>query len=224
MQLVLISTILYKILSVHNNIFKHIALLVIAYLVSQVLTNYTTISDIYGGGGKIFGGTYFFVFILGMTFYFYMDKISKKLQVIGLVISLCLLAIYEIVGELDKGFVNPPNDHTIAYSFIVFTILFGLYNLFGKFIRYLHIETLGRYSLYIFFYHLLFIDVYFKYLHSWIPSNGNLQYIVLILWGSILPILAVTIFRIVKNYLLKNEFIFNNSKAKLTIESKTTRR
>lgn len=40
----------------------------IIFFISSVTTNYTNIFDIYGGGGKVLGGTYLLLFYFGMVF------------------------------------------------------------------------------------------------------------------------------------------------------------
>lgn len=203
MQLVLVSPILYKLFDINKSIYSRVISLIVIYILSLYLTHYTKISNIYGGGNLILGGTYLFVFALGMFFYFYMDKLKKSFNLFISIIGVLLLIAYEFLVDLKLGWSNPPNDHTIVFTSIIFMILYGVYNLFSKYIRYAKIELLGKYSLYIFLYHWLALKYFDKYIGYNQISDPYLRYFILLLWASVSPILLVVLYRKVKWFIFE---------------------
>lgn len=81
-QLVLICPFLYKLFEYADT--KKTAwnweffFMLLVLVVSGLTTNYTNILSVYGGGGKLFGGTYLFLFYIGMWFGKYYHKIQMK--------------------------------------------------------------------------------------------------------------------------------------------------
>ena len=69
LQLMLVNRFLYNILKKNQgkySIILDIAIGVVILIICFLTTNYTNILSVYGGGGKVFGGTYLFLFYLGM--------------------------------------------------------------------------------------------------------------------------------------------------------------
>lgn len=162
LQLIIVSPILYKLL-IKSNIVLRLVSLVAIYFISRCLTHYTEVYGIYGGGGRILGGSYLFVFFLGMLFFMiykkYGDYINRLwIHFIGIVSSAVIIYVLYSTGWLNIGWSNPPNKQTIIYTCAVLVLGYSLYMIMHK-TKILTIFTaLGKYSLYIFLYHMLAIN------------------------------------------------------------------
>ena len=66
LQLMFISRPLYNVLNKCSKIYFEIILGIVLLYISSLTTLYSNILDVYGGGGKLLGGTYLFVFYIGM--------------------------------------------------------------------------------------------------------------------------------------------------------------
>ncbi|MGG3282738.1 acyltransferase family protein [Paenibacillus solani] len=165
-QLVIIAPYLYKLL-VNKRIWFQLLSLIIVYLIARLFTHNSVIGEIYGGGGKLLGGSYLFVFFLGMLTYMLYKKHSdifnkNYVNVLLMIVSIIALGVVYFTGWLNLGWTNPPNKYTIIYSLSVMVFGFSLFMLLAKWRvskTFLSMfETLGKYSLYIFLYHWLGID------------------------------------------------------------------
>lgn len=101
---------------------KEIGVGVLVVIVSWVTTNFTNILSIYGGGGKLFGGTFLILLYIGMLVAKYDDGICliNKWHIVGSFISFNAMAlmwwrfIYSNQLAIDsklpfgKGY-NPPS-------------------------------------------------------------------------------------------------------------------
>lgn len=150
---------------------------VVILFISSVFTNRTAMADIYGGGGKLAGGTYIICLYVGMIFGKYYNKIiawlNKYIICVGFIFSLAITIlswrllcikgfIFDSYGILGEG-INPPGWHLLVYSLsVMMTIFFGE-KLFGSLgiIEWIMkgFEFIGRHTLYIFLYHKLFLGV-----------------------------------------------------------------
>lgn len=170
-------------------------------------TNHTNLLDVYGGGGRLFGGNYLFLLYIGMLFGSNYDKImsfaeKNIVKVAGAVISLlCAICIwrynctygYAIDSKLpfgDGG--NPPSLQLSVYAIaVMFVCLFVTKIAEGIRFKPLQMlmtvpEYLGQHTLYIFLYHRLFMDfilsrITFSNIH-W----QRISYLVLIIAGPLL--------------------------------------
>ena len=80
MQLVVVSPFLYAFVKrTESRKWLWIVGAVVILMISSLTTNHTNIADIYGGGGKLFGGTYLFLLYLGMLFGAVHDRVVSKL-------------------------------------------------------------------------------------------------------------------------------------------------
>ncbi|MNI09924.1 Acyltransferase family protein [compost metagenome] len=198
LQLVIIAPYLYKALIKMNVVLQIVGLLPI-YFISKYLTHYTEIGSIYGGGGRILGGSYLFVFYLGMLFYLLYQKYGDKLNnlwmyILGIVISLSAIYLIYDSGWLYLAWSNPPNKQAIMYTLFVFVFAFSLYMVASKWkipTKTLSLFTImGRHSFYIFLYHLLFIFYASKITTAIGPLNNKLlNAILFLLFAIIIPIL-----------------------------------
>jgi hypothetical protein len=176
-------------------------------------TNYTNILDVYGGGGKLLGGTYLFLFYLGML-------ISKKkllehmtlkksvvLSVAGVILwagwygFLCYNRLL-----LDKklpfgdGF-NPPGVTLSLFALITLVFACGIFSLFEYSGWLTHItgafSCLGKHTLYIFLYHAWILECMEQNLAAYM-GNIWLKRVVYITVMTFGPILLENIFHWVK--------------------------
>lgn len=161
-QLVLVSGILYSLLNHRPGWFQVLILILIGFC-TIYLNNNTMLLDIYGGGAKLLGGSYFFVFAMGMAFILNIDYLNQNKSLIWMFVLSSLL----FVGFLQSKyymvmFSNPPNVYLILFSFSLFGIICPIYRIVERFTFIQKIEIpillIGRYSLYIFLYHLLFLN------------------------------------------------------------------
>lgn len=134
----------------------------------------TNILDIYGGGGKLFGGTYLFLFYLGMLLMKHriFEPVSPKRCLVFLAVVTPLLAGWYVMIHLTdrsidaffpfgEGY-NPPS---VAISILALLVLFFVYGAFPL------LQTvpvlrwgadaaayIGRHTLYIFLFHRFLLD------------------------------------------------------------------
>lgn len=113
---------------------------VVILFISSVFTNRTAMADIYGGGGKLAGGTYIICLYVGMIFGKYYNRIiawlNKYTICVGFIFSLAITIlswrllcvkgfIFDSYGILGEG-INPPGWHLIVYSVSVMMTIFSV--------------------------------------------------------------------------------------------------
>ena len=174
LQLLCISPILYKIINILNNsnfsLLKHILFLGTIIIISIIFTKYTNILNIYGGGGKLLGGTFLALYYIGMLF---ANKTlhtpPKKAWLKSLILfTLFIILITTIIKTnqmvLDYNSfllktLNPANVTLSIYGLLIFFFIFYFFTtleITNKFSMFISIFAwFGKYSLYIFLYHLL---------------------------------------------------------------------
>lgn len=214
LQLILISPLLYKLLTMElwgkkKIVFEILVFFILVY-VSRVTSMKTNILDVYGGGGKLFGGTYLTLLYMGMWFAKYKEHlhISRFAAIPVFCISLGLSVACGMFVAYDKCFldcylpfgatINPPGLCLTVYALLVGTTVFSLDTLVsgfgGKLLTAIWngFAYIGRHTLYIFLYHLFFIYVVFDYLarkfHFVISTNPwrGIVYFASMIFGSIL--------------------------------------
>ena len=150
MQLILIAPLLNKL-----NIF----FLPLIILIANSLNHFSFIPFLWGGGNKLFGGTFLLMFYLGFLFYKnieFFDKIRFKL--INIIIPIILLISFEYFKLYPTIWHNPPYFLTFVYTFSVFWFIFNLkLNYQNKILKF--ISYCGRNSLYIFLYHPIIFSI-----------------------------------------------------------------
>lgn len=206
MQLVLCSVVIYKIFQKCNgNILKGIGTLLFIYLLCVYFNRYTSMGPIYGGGNKLLGGSYLFVFSLGIIFYQYIDKLSnKKTNIEWLIMVIVAFTVFEKYKIYYKTWSNPPNKYTIFYTLLIFSIIFIVNNIFTlksklavNILNY--VNMVGKNSLYVFLYHSLIIEIFLKY--NFGMQNTILYKILIVLCSLIVPVFVIEINRkIIKLY------------------------
>ena len=169
-------------------------------------TNYTNILDVYGGGGKLFGGTYLILFYFGMLVmrHGWLENTTIIKSTIAFILpGILWFIVWRYVCwnglKLDSympfgtGF-NPPGITFMIFGLCMLFITFGMFTLSEQ-INYmkkaaLFVCDLGRHSLYIFLYHRLILDyLLVPYMLGLIFKNiwlARVVYFSLMIAGSIL--------------------------------------
>lgn len=208
-QLVLIAPFLYRLLIKKKMYFQFLSLLFI-YFISKYMTHYTNINGIYGGGGKLLGGSYLFAFFLGMFLFLlyqrYLENINRFwVLIVGFIFSLFLIYAIYISGWLNLGWTNPPNKQTFLYTLSVLLLGYSIFMIFTKWKftkKVLSIFTvMGRYSLYIFLYHLLSIFYATKIFDMIkISENGIIKAVWFLSFAIVIPVLIGVITKFCSNF------------------------
>ena len=177
LQLMLVSRFLFDLL---NKVVKKYGFIGEGILGGFVLlfgawaTNYTNILDIYGGGGKLLGGTYLFLFYIGMVFskHHFFENRSLKRVILFTLSGILLWFVwwnfecrnqFGLDSKLPFGNgLNPPSISSSVMAIIVLCSCFGIFSLL-LYIPYLKlivnfVAWLGKHTLYIFLYHRFFLD------------------------------------------------------------------
>lgn len=171
--------------------------------ISSLTTNYTNVLNVYGGGGKILGGTYLFLFYLGMLISkhdVFKNMTLKKSVVLSVAGSILWFVWWRfecydqfaLDSKLPFGEgINPPGITLIVMAVIVLVLACGIFSLleFSKYLSWItgFASWIGKHSLYIFLYHRLFLDHviirYFTTENIWLL---RIVYLGVMIFGSIL--------------------------------------
>lgn len=206
-QLMLINKPLYEILSrIPGGGYADALFMCVIVLVSYFTTNYTNILDVYGGGGKLFGGTYLAVFCLGMVIAKY-DLLNFKsvMMKLGLGIAAGVLSVFwwnfecedrfALDAKLPFGYgVNPPSISLIIMAIIILIFSYGIFSFLDEYRRNKYMDItlriiyyMGQSTMYIFLYHRLFLDLFlvpnFSHLNIWVK---RIFYFTVMIAGSIM--------------------------------------
>ncbi len=146
------------------------------WMISVLCVEDTFIMDTYGAGRYLFGGTYLFLYVLGMAAaQLEIDFKGKKEAFVSLCVSLAALgaSLAFLLGNrfaLDESLfgwtlrVNPPGIALTVYSLAVLAVAFALCGLVS-FTENKPLERLfcaaawmGKYTLYVFLYHMLILE------------------------------------------------------------------
>ena len=187
-QLVIISPILFFIFEKSSKkrygyVTEVIVFLVILWIASWT-TNHSNILGVYGGGGKLFGGTYLVLLYIGMWFGKYYKKISIN-KIISTILAgvacSCAIAWWRFIAvdrcKIDllipygEGF-NPPSISFGLYAILIASTLYFIETLFLNYPNGIPLKIMkifafmGKHTLYIFLYHRFFLDIVFPYLFT----------------------------------------------------------
>lgn len=218
LQLMLVNRLFYNLLA-KTNLKKDIFFGSIILLFTAITTRYTNVFDIYGGGGKLLGGTYLFCYYLGMIFIKY-DIFRNKLKR-GIVFTLVGIIGYlswwkfVCIDELNidsklpfgRGF-NPPSISFIVMAIMVLCAVYGVCTIlqnckFGKVVD--SISCIGTHTLYIFLYHRIILDSLSTNLKIRNRIVECFIYVVIMIGGSIFIERAIYGIKILGRILIKNE-------------------
>ncbi len=151
---------------------QEVLLFVPIVFVAYLTTNYSNIFNIYGGGGKLLGGTYLIVFYLEMLLAKHYDTWGRYNIIKSIIISVVLACAWwcfecrdyfhiDSLIPFGAGF-NPPSITSITMSIIMIFASYGIFTTLEqcRYTRFItaFISWLGKYTLYIFLYHRLFLD------------------------------------------------------------------
>ena len=183
-----------------------IIMFVIVAIFTINTTNYTNILDVYGGGGKLLGGTFLLLYYLEMVIekHGVLTDISvKKSAFILLFSSMIWFIFWRYICEygwiLDQYFpymggFNPPSVTLFIFSLCMLGITFGFFTLVERF-NYTKwivkiIGWIGKRSMAIFLYHMLMLEfirpqyrVYWNNEQTW---SARILYFLVMISGSIL--------------------------------------
>lgn len=181
-QLLLVSPMIYYWLNLceKRKVFVEFGGFVITIIISIYTTNFSNILDIYGGGGKLLGGSYLILLYIGMWFGKYNEAFCEKLKKDRklcsiLFVSIMLLTIAWIVFYLNNNLsidlalpfgkgANPPGLSLGLYGILVMLLTASggclLTSNAEKFL--FPIVVIGKNTLSIFLYHRLVIDYLYK--------------------------------------------------------------
>jgi fucose 4-O-acetylase-like acetyltransferase len=197
MQLVVVSPFLYAFVKLsERRKWLWIVGAVVILVISSLTTNHTNIADIYGGGGKLFGGTYLFLLYLGMLFGAVHDKLVSRLSGsgrkagnllpagVGFLVSLGFtLAWWQFFARNEAGIdahlpfgpgFNPPSISLTLFACGMGLTVFFLGQVVDRIDRkalsfgFSALAWLGKHTLYIFLWHRFFLDIVFP----WFQGRG----------------------------------------------------
>lgn len=177
-QLSFLSVLIYSLMNrtyriIKGNNVSEFVLFIVLLLVSALTTNFTNILGIYGGGGRLLGGTYLVLLYIGMyikkhRFFDYQRSNKQYAAGAALASVVCVAWLFllwdyrECIDNIlpfGRG-LNPPGIVIMVYGMIVFVGCYYYCSLlclcnFGRVIL-SAAGFLGRHTLYIFLFHLFF--------------------------------------------------------------------
>lgn len=175
LQLMLVNRFLYNFLQKCSNSLKgylaEAGMLIAIMIFASWSTNYTNILGVYGGGGKLFGGTYLILYYFGMIVMKHgwladTSAIKSASLLIGFGAIWFFFwrfvcrngLVLEIYVPYGGGY-NPPSITFCIFALCVLPITFGLFTLLSrnKYTKWITdiANQVGKYTMSIFLYHLL---------------------------------------------------------------------
>ncbi|MDH4319426.1 MAG: acyltransferase [Desulfobulbaceae bacterium] len=94
MQLIALSPVIYYFVNNYNNHISHLCIVISSGIMSILFKKYTFILALHGGGKYLFGGSYLFVFTLGIIFFRYIEEIIRYYKGIIIFVVAIILLIY----------------------------------------------------------------------------------------------------------------------------------
>lgn len=198
-QLVLISPLLIQWLTYCNQKKKsfiwNFFTLIFLLLIGLLCIKYTYITPTFGGGQYLFGGTYLFLYYLGMLLCsrdMYIEKLVQKkripAQICTFLISLAGFVTLWLMLSREKityglGFnetlgtgINPPGFVLILYSILSVFLFYSMFSLLDMIKSHIlqrilgMVSFIGCHTLYIFIYHYVIRDFIMKLDYPFIPA------------------------------------------------------
>lgn len=196
-QLILVSAVVYKVVSFSKNMLSHLLILAAVYGLSSFFVSYTLIlPHLHGGGKFLLGGTWFLLFVIGFFiakgYAFFTNGVRKYIVFIFLMIACYFYAPYVLIF-----WGNPPLSFMyIIYgvtSFLVLIFLSSIIkdvqsflvkknivipNALGRILLFPfnYLAAVGRYSLHIFLYQGLLISLTMDKVSPYITQGGGTRY------------------------------------------------
>lgn len=193
---------------------------------------HSNIADIYAS--RLFGGSYILVLYIGLLVGKYYQKIiniSKSLKVITGVVTLFFLAaiqfliiVYDDIFKRDVilgSSLNPPGVVIIVYGFLFMMFVY----FFDRLIAYVNrkllnclstvLRFIGKHTLYIFLYHLLFVSILGYFINEWNNWFKIPVYYLVVIMGSVaIELIMKTLKKyIIDSYMFRRESLNGNDNA-----------
>lgn len=196
-QLMILCPLLKKIVK-KATLVKNVFFLFFLIVFTWWTSNYTNILSVYGGGGKLFGGTYLFLLYFGMVlakYDIFQFNTKQKICVLGIsgISGFCFWKCFCILrdnGIVVGSEINPPGIILMMYSISTIFFLHMVFELLKNNYCFNRIGnvwiSLGKNSLSIFLYHKLILDfILCKRLSFVVQMNIAIAFIVYITCMSI---------------------------------------
>lgn len=214
-QLLLIRRLIFTVLKQTNErdsrkkLFREGFYFIIIVMIAFLTTRYTDIFSIYGGGGKLFGGTYLILFFIGMLLQSHgvFDKYSKKKSTIVFIVSfsawICWWRFqcnYQLLADtyfpFGGGF-NPPSFTFMLSGILMLFVCYGFFTILQATLPHLTqlVAFIGQHTLYIFLYHMIFRDIVYYLMKD---SNIWLKRIICYIAMIVGPIIIQALFSYMK--------------------------
>ncbi len=198
-QLLVIAYFIIKIIS-NKKLFFQLIILFLIYQISVLFTTRTNTLNLYGGGSRLLGGTYFFAFSIGVFLFDRLNLIKGKFLFILGIITLLLFVYFQNEKMYASTFSNPPNNALIFYSLIILLFIYVIGNYLAKsplVIFFKPLAFLGRYSLYIYLYHILAIEITTEIIikNGWIDKA--IQNYFYVLFALLFPVFIIKIYELI---------------------------
>ena len=171
-------------------------------LFSVFTTNHTNILNVYGGGGKLLGGTYLILYYCGMLIakYKWLENSSFRKSAIVFSVAFPLWIVWwrfmcNYGTILDRyvpfeGGYNPPSITFMTLAVFMLLTSFGVFTLLEHWKAMGWIVNItnwiGKHTLNIFMYHLLIMNILSRYFVITDIWGKRLVYIIGMVFGSIL--------------------------------------
>lgn len=210
-ELVLISPFLYKLLQRFESKKRYTVLFII--FVISILLNRFKLFEVILGGGYLFGGTYLFIYFIGMVIgskhHYINDK--RKLLVFGIIETAILLLFIYVINNGTFNFKendifgsnNPPGLIQIFYSLLILFLIYTIDCLRRIYIseKLSTICFLGKHTLYVFLFHYLILNDTFVSLTSYLVNKEVNIVIVLIIVYLLTYVLSMVIEIIIESFI-----------------------
>ena len=189
-------------------------------VISIFTTNYTNLLGVYGGGGKLLGGTFLILYYIGMIIakYKWLENTSVRKSIAMLLVSFPLLLlwwgyIFFYGMTIDQYFPwgigkNPPGISLMILAVLILFSTFGFFTLIERYncTKWIvnSVNWIGKNTLNIFMYHFLIMNIlsnHFNITDIWIK---RFVYIIFMIYASIL------IGKIIDNILHQISLLFKN--------------
>ena len=187
-ELILIAPLLVKLYE--NSEMIQIGILASSAMVAYIFEKYTYLDRFILGSRYLFGGSYFLLYNLGIYIYFHTDLLDKLIMKI--LMFFAGIFAFGIIVYREWYLVwwsNPPSVKVIVYTIVVFLLGYSSITLLQQLAKmYMRVGggifslklicVPGRYSLYIYLWHMMLIDI--------LSENGTLTRIDMELWEKLL--------------------------------------
>lgn len=171
-ELILIAPVLVKLYKKYaDNELMQIGILIFSAILAYVFEKYTYLDKFALGSKFLFGGSYFFLFSLGIYVYFHINLLDKLcVKVIMIFASIVALGIIVYRKWYLVWWSNPPSIKAIIYTMVVFSLGYSSITLLQRLIKDTRFKRLcipllelfcliGKYSLYIYLWHMMLLDI-----------------------------------------------------------------